>query len=168
MPYDLIWCTARTSRSNCERPRESRTAKRLQGFSNYRGRPSSDRGSSRKRRSDAYFVGPFLLAWLGGWFVGFGDTVSKMWSGEVPHFLNFWLVGWSLVGAMAMFLAYRAFRPCVPKSLRMMPNSVTSDSGFPRLRPCFLTTCPQRTHGNSCFQKGCAWSLIGRDFSRCV
>ena len=74
-----------------------------------------------------YFVGLFLLAWLGGWFVGFVDTVSKMWSGEVPTFLNFWLVGWTLVGAMAMFLTYRAFRPCVPELLRMMPNSVTYD-----------------------------------------
>ncbi len=81
----------------------------------------------------------FLLAWLGGWAVGFIDTVWKLSSGGAPRearaFLAFWLVGWTLGGAMVMYLAYRLFRPSVPKSLRLMPNGVTYDSGIPPLPP---------------------------------
>src|SRR5262245_60401657 len=84
-----------------------------------------------------YFVGLFLLAWLGGWFIGFTATVSKLASGGAPReaqvFLVFWLVGWTLAGAMAVFSAYRAFRPSVPESLTLLPNGVTYDSGIPPL-----------------------------------
>ena len=31
-----------------------------------------------------YFVGLFLLAWLGGWFLGFSSAVSKLSSGQAP------------------------------------------------------------------------------------
>lgn len=80
-----------------------------------------------------YFVGLFLLVWLGGWAVGFGSTLSMLLSGEVPAFLAFWLIGWALVGAGAAYLAYRAFRPSAPESLRLMLNTVTYDSGIPPL-----------------------------------
>ena len=130
MPYDLNCALLEhhaqiaSDHVNLEPPSGSRVSVTTEGAHPLIVVPHGSGGLKR------YFVGLFLLAWLGGWFVGFVDTVSKMWSGEVPTFLNFWLVGWSLVGAMAMFLAYRAFRPCVPESLRMMPNSVTYDSGI--------------------------------------
>lgn len=84
-----------------------------------------------------YFVGLFLLAWLGGWFAGFSSAVSKLSSGQAPAFLVFWLVGWSLGGAFAVYWAYRAFRPSVPELLRLMPNSVVYNSGIPPFQTNF-------------------------------
>jgi hypothetical protein len=94
-----------------------------------------------------YFVGMFLLAWLGGWFVGLIATVWKLSSGGAPNeaqaFLAFWLVGWTLGGVMAMYWAYRLFRPSVPESLRLMPNGVTYDSGIPSLQTYWGFTSPK-------------------------
>ena len=81
-----------------------------------------------------YFVGLFVLAWLGGWFAGFSSAVSKLSSGQAPAILVFWLIGWTLGGALAVLWVYRAFRPSVPESLRLMPDSVTYDSGIPPLQ----------------------------------
>ena len=85
-----------------------------------------------------YFVGLFLLAWLGGWLAGFSSAMSKLSSGgtfdRAHAFLVFWLVAWTLGGAMAVYWAYRAFRPSVPESLRLMPDGVTYDSGIPPLQ----------------------------------
>jgi hypothetical protein len=78
-----------------------------------------------------FFVGSFLLVWLGGWFAGFSNAVSKLSSGQAPATLVSWLVGWTLAGAFAAHWAYRALRPSVPESLRLMPNSVIYDSGIP-------------------------------------
>ena len=47
------------------------------------------------------YYGFFIVAWLVGWFAGFVDTVSKLWSGEVPAFLVFWLIGWTPWAALA-------------------------------------------------------------------
>jgi len=94
-----------------------------------------------------YFVGMFLLAWLGGWFVGLIATVWKLSSGAAPHeaqaFLAFWLVGWTLAGVMAMYWTYRLFRPSIPESLRLMPNGVTYDSGTPSLKTYWGFTSPK-------------------------
>ena len=88
-----------------------------------------------------YFLGVFLLAWLGAWFVGFGSAFSTLSSGKASGtayaFLVFWLVAWTLGGGMAVLSAYRAFRPSVPESLRLMPKSVMYDSGVPPLRDLF-------------------------------
>ena len=58
-----------------------------------------------------YYVGLFLLVWLGLWFAGFSSAVSSLSSGQPHAFLVFWLVGWTLGGAYAMYIAYRALRP---------------------------------------------------------
>jgi hypothetical protein len=84
-----------------------------------------------------YFVGLFLLAWLGMWFVGFSGAVSQLSSGKAPAFLVFWLVGWTLGGAYAVYWVYRAFRPSVPEQLRLMPDSVTYDSGIAPIQTYF-------------------------------
>jgi hypothetical protein len=84
-----------------------------------------------------YLVGLFMLAWLGGWVVGFIGTAGTLSSGGPPGiaraFLVFWLIAWTLAGAMAMYWTYRAFRPSVPESLRLISNGVTYDSGIPPL-----------------------------------
>lgn len=111
-----------------------------------------------------YFIGLFSLIWLGGWFAGFSSVVSRLSSGQADAILVFWLVGWTLGGAFAVYLAYRAFRPSMPESLRLLPSGVTYDSGAP---PCgSMATHPERIIGNLCFQEGRAWSLIGVNSSR--
>lgn len=78
-----------------------------------------------------YFVGLFLLAWLAGWGAGFANEVWRLLSGGANAFLVVWLILWTLGGAFAVYWAYRAFRPTVPESLRLLANSVTYDSGIP-------------------------------------
>jgi hypothetical protein len=89
-----------------------------------------------------YFVGLFLLVWLGGWLAGFTSVVWVLLSGNIHPFLVFWLIGWTLAGTFAVYMAYRAWRPSVPESLRLMPNSVTYDSGIPPLYIDFGYTSP--------------------------
>jgi len=48
-------------------------------------------GDSRLMR----YYGFFSVVWLVGWFAGFVDTVSKLWSGEVPASLVFWVIAWT-------------------------------------------------------------------------
>jgi hypothetical protein len=85
-----------------------------------------------------YFAGLFLLAWLGLWLAAFSSAVSKLSSGgtfdRAHAFRVFWLVAWTLGGAMGANLAYRTFRPSVPESLRLMPDGVAYDSGIPPLQ----------------------------------
>jgi hypothetical protein len=89
-----------------------------------------------------YFVGLFLLFWLGGWFAGFGAVTSKLWSGGLESLaangvLVLWLGGWTLGGAFAVFYLYKIFRPSVPESLRLMPDGVAYDSGVPPFQMSF-------------------------------
>jgi hypothetical protein len=98
-----------------------------------------------------FFVGLFLLAWLGGWFTGFSNAVSKLLSGQAPATLVFWLVAWTLAGAVAVYWAYRALRPSVPESLRLMPNSVIYDSGISPLQTYGYTS--RTDYWKSMFQK---------------
>src|SRR5215468_6082466 len=92
-----------------------------------------------------YFVGLFLLFWLGGWVAGFGAVTSKLWSGGLESLaangvLVLWLGGWTLAGAFAMFYLYKIFRPSVPESLRLMPDSIAYDSGVPPFQLSFSQT----------------------------
>lgn len=78
-----------------------------------------------------YFVGLFLLFWLGGWFVGFSSTISTLASGKFHLFLVFWLGGWTLAGIAVVVCLYRISRPSIPGSLRLMLQGVRYDSGIP-------------------------------------
>jgi hypothetical protein len=78
-----------------------------------------------------YFLGAFLLFWLGAWFFGFSDATSQLSSGRAPNFLIFWLGGWILGGLFAAFFLYRVVRPAIPESLRLRSDSVLYDSGIP-------------------------------------
>jgi hypothetical protein len=81
-----------------------------------------------------YFVGLFVLFWLGGWCFGFGSAVSDLSSGKGGGFLVFWLGAWTVGGIMAMLFLYRALRPTAPESLRLRVNGVIYDSGVPPLQ----------------------------------
>jgi hypothetical protein len=78
-----------------------------------------------------YFVGLFLLFWLGGWFVALSNTVPKVMSGNAPPFLFFWLGGWTVGGLFAMVFLYQVVRPSIPESLRLTHSGVIYDSGRP-------------------------------------
>ena len=78
-----------------------------------------------------YFMGLFVLFWLGAWFMGFRDVGTQVISGAANPFMIFWLGAWTVGGAFALWMVYRAFRPCVPETLRLGQNGVTYDSGIP-------------------------------------
>jgi hypothetical protein len=77
-----------------------------------------------------YFVGLFVLFWLGAWFMGFRDVGTRIISGSANPFLIFWLGAWTVGGAFALWTIYRALRPSVPETLRLGQNGVTYDSGM--------------------------------------
>jgi hypothetical protein len=78
-----------------------------------------------------YFVGAFLLFWLGAWFFGVSRAVSEVSSGETSGFQLLWLGGWTLGGIYAAYMLYRIFRPGVPESLKLRADSIVYDSGVP-------------------------------------
>jgi hypothetical protein len=86
-----------------------------------------------------YFVGAFMLFWLGGWFIGFRGASSQVLSGHAPAFLMFWLGGWTLGGGFAVWMLYRIFRPAVPERLELGADGVAYDSGVPPFRQNFGT-----------------------------
>jgi len=81
-----------------------------------------------------YFIGLFILFWLGGWVVGFKHAASEILSGEGSQFLYFWLGGWTLGGFFALYFAYRVFRPSVSETLKLGIDYVDYDSGIPPFR----------------------------------
>jgi hypothetical protein len=81
-----------------------------------------------------YFMGLFLLFWLGGWALGFKSAASQILSGNANAFIIFWLGAWTVGGIFAALSIYRIFRPSVPESLELRRNSVTYDSGIPPLQ----------------------------------
>ena len=84
-----------------------------------------------------YLVGLGSLAWLGAWLFAVGSAVSQLPSVQASprlavHIFN-WFAGYMLWGAFVAYVAYRAFRPPVPETLRLQPNGVIYDSGIPPL-----------------------------------
>ena len=76
-----------------------------------------------------YFIGLFMLFWLGMWQMGFRDTGSKVLAGNAPAFLIFWLAAWTLGGIAAAYTLFRVVRPSVPETLALGRNSIAYDSG---------------------------------------
>jgi hypothetical protein len=76
-----------------------------------------------------YFIGLFMLFWLGMWQIGFRDAGSKVLAGNAPAFLIFWLCGWTLGGIGAAYTLFRVLRPSVPETLALRRNVVGYDSG---------------------------------------
>jgi hypothetical protein len=76
-----------------------------------------------------YFIGLFMLFWLGMWQIGFRDAASKVLAGNAPAFLIFWLGGWTLGGIAAAYTLFRVVRPSVPETLTLRRSSVVYDSG---------------------------------------
>ncbi len=89
--------------------------------------PHGDGGAMR------YFIGLFLLFWMGGWFIGFSSAFSQIASGEGNAFLVFWLGGWTIGGIFAGYMIYRAFQKSVPEQILLNKPSISLDTGIPPL-----------------------------------
>jgi len=48
------------------------------------------------REFTRYFIGAFMLFWLGGWFIGFRSASSQVLSGNALLIVLFWLGAWTL------------------------------------------------------------------------
>lgn len=92
--------------------------------------PQPDAGKAR------YFIGPFLLFWLCGWFVGWISASSELLFGDggIDAFLLFWLCGWTAGGVMAMLVLYKSFRPARPEVIILTKPEMLYDSGIPPFR----------------------------------
>jgi hypothetical protein len=117
-----------------------------------------------------YFVGFFLLFWLGMWTIGFRSAVAEIMSGRTANgFLVFWLGAWTLGGIVAAYTLYRAFRPLVPETLALKRNSVLM---IPALRRQSLThpgaTGPRRTAGTKCSPSGFGSNSTGASCNHCA
>ncbi|WP_372796321.1 hypothetical protein [Pontiella sp.] len=84
-----------------------------------------------------FFIGAFLLVWLGGWTMGFLSAGKEVLSGDAEAFLIFWLAGWCLGGAFAVFFLYRIFRPSVPEQLILNKPCLSLDTGIPPFKMVF-------------------------------
>jgi hypothetical protein len=93
-------------------------------------------------------VGAFVACWLGGWFFGFRSVLTQLLSGSAPGsargYLFFWLAGWTLGGALAVFYLYRLLRSSVPETLTLKFDRVSYDSGIPPLRLNYYATRSER------------------------
>ena len=84
-----------------------------------------------------YFMGAFVLFWLGAWFMGFSSASSRVLSGNAPIFLVFWLGAWTVGGGFAIWSLYQMLRPSVPETLKLGNDGVNYDSGVPPFRQDF-------------------------------
>ncbi len=78
-----------------------------------------------------FFIGAFILFWLGGWFGGFTMVINEILSGNANAFLILWLGGWTIGGLFAMFFLYRIFRKPIPEQLLLNKPNMTIDTGIP-------------------------------------
>lgn len=80
------------------------------------------------------FVGIFLMAWLGGWAVGWVSTFKTflhkgVGDGGGMAFLLFWLIAWTAGGVGAMVFLASLLRPAVPETLVLNTSEIDYDMG---------------------------------------
>ena len=99
-----------------------------------------------------YFIGAFLLFWLGGWFMGFTSAADQIMSGNGDAFLIFWLGGWTIGGVFVGYFIYRIFRKSVPEQLLLNKPNLTVDTGIPPFKISSSMT-NQKEYWKSVFPK---------------
>lgn len=99
-----------------------------------------------------FFIGAFLLFWLGGWFMGFTSAANEILSGKGGAFLIFWLGGWTLGGIFAAYSIYRVFRKPIPEQLLLNKPSLSIDTGIPPFKMNFSAT-NQKEYWKTMFPK---------------
>jgi hypothetical protein len=78
-----------------------------------------------------YFAALFLLAWLGGWAVGEYSAATQVLSGKGNPFIVFWLIFWTLGGAVVLRSIYFLARPSKPEKIILDAASLTFQAGTP-------------------------------------
>jgi hypothetical protein len=80
-----------------------------------------------------YGLAMITVCWLGGWFLGFRFTLTKLLSGTdpTPGYHVLWLAVWTFFGALAALYLYRELRSPVPETLTLKFDRVIYDSGIP-------------------------------------
>lgn len=99
-----------------------------------------------------FFIGAFLIFWLGGWFMGFTSAAKEVMSGEGGAFLIFWLGGWTIGGIFAAYFLYRLFRKPIAEQLVLNKPYLSVDSGVPPFKMKFSMT-NQKDYWKSLFPK---------------
>jgi hypothetical protein len=86
-----------------------------------------------------YFIGAFIILWLGGWVSGWHSAAAELLKGtKGPHmFLIFWLAAWTIGGVLAVYYLYRIFRPSLPERIILSYPNMIYDSGIPPFRVIF-------------------------------
>jgi len=78
-----------------------------------------------------YFIGLFLLFWLGVWYFGFSIAFDKVISGETNSFIIILLGAWSIGGLFVLFFLFRIFRKSIPEKLQLRKTNIRYDTGIP-------------------------------------
>lgn len=99
-----------------------------------------------------FFIGAFLLFWLGGWSMGFMIAIKGISSGKGGAFLIFWLGGWSLGGIFVLYFLYRLFRKSAPFQLVLNKPNLSIDTGIPPFKMNFTMT-NQKDYWKTMFPK---------------
>lgn len=99
-----------------------------------------------------YFIGLFLIFWLGMWFIGFTSAANEILSGNGSTFLIFWLAAWSIAGIFASYMIYRVFSKPLPEQLLLKKPNLFIDTGIPPLKISFNITS-QKDYWKSIFHK---------------
>jgi len=78
-----------------------------------------------------FFIGAFLLFWLGGWAFGWITVARQLAKGNSPAelFLIFWLGAWTVGGILAFWFLYRIVRSSVPETIFLSRPHMVYDSG---------------------------------------
>lgn len=87
-----------------------------------------------------YFIGIFIIFWLGGWFMGYTSAGSQIISGEANAFIIFWLGGWTIGGVFAVYFLYRVFRKSIPEQILLNKPNLMIDTGIPPFKINFSMT----------------------------
>ncbi len=93
--------------------------------------PHGDPGITR------FFIGVFLIIWLGSWFMRFTSAAGEVLSGKGSAFLILWLGCSTLTGVFAVCFFYRIFRSPIPEKLLLNKPNLTIDTGIPIFKMTF-------------------------------
>jgi hypothetical protein len=97
-----------------------------------------------------YPTGVFLFAWLGGWFFGIKGALEQLLTkSEASNngILIFWLIGWSVGGAGAIYFLYLIFRPQKSEKITFCSDHLEYDTGTPLILSAIFDRTGASTHG---------------------
>lgn len=79
-----------------------------------------------------FLIAVFLLAWLGGWALGWIASVGILFKEDGPGgFLVFWFAGWTIGGVCMIWFLSRILRSSVAEEIVLSNPTLIYDSGVP-------------------------------------